>query len=150
MQRTNTLLNRTLQAAVFSYQALAVAAFLAAIFLALPWIRTPFPGILTEATLVVNGAVPSGSSEEWSLYAQGAKPGDQIVAVKDTPVRSSREIMELLRGNFAGEDVHVALRKADGSTQDLTVRLNSFPSSDVTSYFILPMTIGLIFLVISL
>lgn len=150
MQRTDSLFNRTLQVTVFAYQTLAVAAFLAAIFLAIPWLKTPFLGVLTEHTLVVNGATPSSPPEEWSLYDQGIRFGDQILEVKGTPVRSTQEIMQLLSTNFAGETVPVTLRKADGSVVTLDVTLHAFPTADIIRFFVLPMLIGFIFLLISL
>lgn len=151
MQRTNSTLTSTLQMVVFAYQAMAVAAFMFAIFVALPWLDTPFLGILTEHTLVVNGATPNGPTEEWSLYTQGIRAGDQIIAVKGSPVKSSQEIMKLLEDNFAGEEVSVTMRKADGSVVEMeNVKLHNFPNADLVAYLIIPLIIGLIFLVISL
>jgi signal transduction histidine kinase len=149
MQRINSFLPRVLLTTVAVYQAVTLAAFLAAILLAVQWLGVPFIGIITEPTLVVNGAGPTGS-ETWSLYDQGIRAGDQIIAVKNTPVSSTQEIMSLLRTNFAGESVPVTIRKADGTLVELNTLLDNFPTADLAAYFIVPMIIGLVFLAISL
>lgn len=149
MQRTNTLLTRILQITVTVYQAVTIAAFMMAILFAVQWLGIPFIGILVEPTLVVNGATPTGA-EPWNMYEQGVRAGDQIIAVKNTPVGSTREIMDLLSTNFGGEDVPVTVRKSDGTIVELTVRLAAFPSADVAAYLVIPIIIGFFFLIISL
>src|SRR5512139_1415716 len=98
MQRTHSLLNQTLQIAVFAYQAIAAAAFIAALFLAQWWLSTPFLGAFYEHTMVFNGAGPAEFTSAWDLYNQGVRVGDQLLAVNGVPVRSTQDVQRVLRG----------------------------------------------------
>src|SRR5512140_1962961 len=80
-------LGRMLQVAAAVYQGVALMAFIASLFLAAGWLKSPFMGAFFEQTLVFNGAVPSGEPETWDLYNQGVRFGDRLVAVNDVPVR---------------------------------------------------------------
>jgi len=151
MQRTNSPLNRILQVIVFAYQAVAVAAFISALFLARGWIDTPFLGALYEHTLVFNGAGPSRPGDSWDLYNQGEKKaGDQLISVNGTPVRSTAEVQAILRKFFPGETISVTIRTMAGEEKTLNVTLHSFPSEDNVAYLVIPSILGFIFLVISL
>jgi signal transduction histidine kinase/putative methionine-R-sulfoxide reductase with GAF domain len=149
MQRTNSLLNRLLQIAVTAYQAVTIAAFLMAILFAITWLKIPFIGILTEPTLVANGATATGA-EPWDLYNQGVRAGDQIIGVKNTSVSSAQEIMELLKSNYGGENIPVTVRKSDGTIAEFNVHLGYLPNADIMAYFVIPLVIGFFFLIISL
>ena len=161
MERTNSPLSRILQIVVFAYQAVAVAAFIFALFLAHTWMETPFLGALYEHTMIFNGAVPSTPSKAWDLFNQGMQVGDQLLAVNGVPVHSTDDVQNVLKGKIpgtittdqgfvAGETIPVTVRTADGQVKNLNVVLNNFPSADLTAYLIIPMILGLLFLVISL
>ncbi len=83
------LLNLALQMAASVYQVVAVGAFVAALFLASSWIKTPFLGALYEQTMLFNGAPPSADSAAWSLYNQGVRFGDQLLSVNGVEVHSA-------------------------------------------------------------
>lgn len=150
MQRTQSLFNQILQAIVLAYQAVAVAAFVAALFLAAWWLKTPFLGAFYEQTLVFNNAVPSQPSDAWELYNKGVKLGDQLAAVNGIPVHNTGEVQKILGGFFPGETIPVTIRTAAGSEQTLNVTLHAFPASDRNGYLVIPSVLSFIFLGISL
>ncbi|MCL4527843.1 MAG: GAF domain-containing protein [Chloroflexi bacterium] len=160
-ERSNALLNQALQIAAFSYQFIAVAAFIAALILAGGWLRMPFLGAFYEHTLIFNGAVPTGDSAAWNLYDQGVRLGDQLLAVNGVQVHSTSDVQNVLSGRvqgtipttegFApGETIPVTIRTASGAEKTLQVTLSVFPSEDEAAYFILPAIISFLFLAIGL
>ncbi len=149
-QPSSLFLDRALQVAVSFYQLVAVAAFVAALFLANGWLRTSFLGALYGQTLLVTNAAPSADSGAWDLYNQGAKPGDQLLAVNGVQVHTTAEVQSVLSGFFPGENIPVTVQAADGTQKTFQVTLNAFPSQDGTAYFILPSIVSLLFLAASL
>ena len=161
MQRTNPRLNQVFQIGVFVYQALAVAAFIAAILLANWWLKAPFLGAFYEHTLVFNGAGPTEFGDAWDLYNQGVRLGDQLVAVNGVPVRSTLDVQRVLfgqtpgtvpaaQGFVAGETIPVMIRTPGGEQKTLAVTLHGFPSADLMAYLVIPLFLSFIFLLISL
>ena len=148
-QRYQTLINQILQWILFGYQATAVVLFLVGIYLGIRWIQTPFLGALVEHTLVFNGTGPSTPMEEWELYRQ-VLVGDQLVAINDTPVQSAEDMQAILGGFYPGETVSVTIRSESGDERTQDVVLHEFPSSSIVTYFVIPSTLGLIFLAVSL
>jgi signal transduction histidine kinase len=144
------ILSRSLQLAVFVYQFIAVAAFVAALLLGTSWLKTPFLGAFYEHTLIFNGAAPSGDGKAWDLYQQGVALGDQLVLVNGVEVHSTSEVQKVLSNFFPGETLSVGVRTAAGEQRTFQVKLNTFPSEDRTVYFVLPSILSLLFLVISL
>lgn len=149
-ERSNTLLNQGLQVVVVAYQLLAVVAFILALFFATSWIKIPFLGAFYEHTMVFNGSVPSGDSADWDLHNQGVKLGDQLIAVNGVNVHSAAEVQNVLSKFFPGESIPVTIRTLQGEQKVLQVKLNTFPSEDQTSYFVIPTFLSLFFLIISL
>lgn len=145
------LLSRSLQIAVVVYQFIAVAAFVAALFFAASWLKTPFLGAFYEHTMLFNGAGPTEeNAPEWKLREAGVSLGDQLIAVNNIPVRSASEVQNILSGFFPGETIPITVRTAGGVEKTLDVTLNAFPSVDRTAYFILPIFVSLLFLTLSL
>ncbi len=149
-ERFGAVLSRTLQAIVFAYQSLAAVVFLAALFLGLAWLKTPFLGAFYEHTLVVNGATPHAEEEDWDLLHQGVEPGDRLISINGIEVRSASEVQNILRGFFPGESIPVGVRTAEGEERIFQVTLKEFPRRDREAYFLLPLLIGFLFLVLSL
>lgn len=158
--RLNVTLNRVLQVVVIIYQGAAVLAFVFALFLANRWFRTPFLGAFFEQTMLRNAAGPTQPSEAWTLYSQTAF-GDQLIAVNGVPVQSFIEIENVLNGvtpgviptqvGFSpGETIPILLRTRTGEEKSLDVTLRIFPQADRTGYFVIPMILSGIFLVLSL
>ncbi|MBC7877622.1 MAG: GAF domain-containing protein [Anaerolineales bacterium] len=149
LQRSNTLVNQTLQWVVLAYQALAVVIFILGLFLANGWFQQPFLGAFYEHTMVFNGTGPSTPDPAWALYEQ-VVVGDQLIAINDTPVRSSDEVSALLQDLSIGENVTVTVRSESGEERSSAITLSEFPSSSRTVYFLIPSILSFIFIVASL
>lgn len=146
----NRLLGNVLTWIVLIYQTVAVFIVFACVYLGLGWIREPFIGSFYEHTLVFvdTGPVQKGSAWEFnSLVASG----DQLVAVNHVPVRSQKDVRNVITGKFfPGETIPFTVRFANGETRDLDVTLKLFPAESVTIYFVTPIVISVIFLIFSL
>ncbi len=116
---------------------LAVAAFLG-------WHTTqfPFPGLFTEPTLVVNGT----GDQTWPGYAAGLRYTDHLVALDGQPLESTTALMRALSRHEPGDVVTLTARGKDGTLRDIQVRLGPVPLKALTSFFVLPYVLGLIYL----
>ena len=148
--RSNTLLNQALQGVTFLYQLVAVATFITALFLANRWMSFPFIGAFYEHTMVFNGVVPTGSDPSWDLHNQGIKLGDQLVSVNGQAVHSTIEVQHILGGFQAGDQIPVIVRSSDGVQKTYSVTLHTFPLQDQITYYIIPISLSLVFLVLSI
>src|SRR5271157_6625382 len=148
--RSNTYINQALQAIAFAYQFLAVAVFITALFLANWWLSTPFLGAFYEHTMVFNGVVPTGPDASWDLRNQGIQLGDQLISVNGQAVHNTFEVQSILSGFHPGDQIPVIVRLLDGSQKTYHVTLHAFSSEDRITYFIIPISLSLLFLIISL
>lgn len=148
LRRPAALLSRVLQGIVLTYQAMAVAVFVIALFLANRWFQQPFIGAFYEHTMVFNGSGQNGSDPAWALY-ENVQVGDQLLAINDVPVRSSAEVRAILQDYFPGEQVRVAVLQ-NGETRSYEITLHAFPESSRITYFIVPSILSAIFLAVSL
>ena len=116
---------------------LAVAAFLA-------WhtASLPFPGLFTEPTLVVNEA----GDQAWPGYAAGLDIHDHLVAFDGRPLETTTALMRELAHQQPGDVITLTAQDQDGVRRDVQVRLEPFPVKALTSFFILPYALGLIYL----
>lgn len=134
---------------VFLYQAMAVIVFLLGLYFANRWLQQPFIGAFYEHTMVFNGIGQADSSREWALYKQ-VMLGDQLIAINETPVQSTSDVYNILRGHFPGESVTVTVRSENGAERIIDVTLYAFPSASRTVYFIVPSILSAVFLLASL
>jgi len=148
--RSNTFLNQALQGITFVYQLVAVATFITALFLANWWTSFPFIGAFYEHTMVFNGVVPSGPDSSWDLRNQGIKLGDQLISVNGQAVHSTVEVQRILSSFQPGDQIPVIVRSADGVQKTYNVTLNTFPLQDRITYYIIPISLSLVFLVLSI
>jgi len=133
-----------------SLQAWGVAAVLAAtvVLLAaaavLAWRTTqvPFPGLFTEPTLVVNGI----GDQTWAGYAAGLEYTDHLIALDGQPLKDTTALMRGLSRYEPGDVVVLTARDREGAQRDVSVRLEVTPVNALTSFFVLPYTLGLIYL----
>lgn len=141
-------LTQALTGIVFLYQALAVLAVVWALVLASSWLREPFLGSFYEHTLVFTD---TGSlTGAWEFNSQVAS-GDQLKAVNGVEVNNSRDVRDVIVGNFVpGESVTLTIDFADGTTRDQVITLQQFPDDGVSVYVILPTLISFIFLALSI
>ena len=147
-QRYNTIINQTLQWIVFIYQILAVVVFMISIYLGMRWVQMPFLGAFVEHSMVFNGVGPTEPSAAWELFEE-VKLGDQLVKINDNPVTNSLQMQDILQKYFPGESVSVTVRSEDGHERVSAVTLQKFPSSDRSTYFVIPSILGFLFLVVS-
>ena len=148
--RSNTYINQALQAIAFAYQFLAVAVFITALFLANGWLSAPFLGAFYEHTMVFNGVVPTGPDASWDLRNQGIQLGDQLISVNGQAVYDTTEVQSILSSFRPGDQIPVVVRLLDGSQKTYHVTLHAFSSENRITYFIIPISLSLLFLIISL
>jgi len=122
----------------------AVATLLLAVVAFLAWRTTQisFPGLFTEPTLVVNGA----GDQNWPGYAAGLAYPDHLVALDGQPLESSTALMRELSQHEPGDVVTLTARGQDGALCDVQVRLEPIPVKALTSFFVLPYILGLLYL----
>jgi len=143
-------LDRASLIATFIYQGLVIIAFLVYPFLAYQYISTPFIGAFIDNTMVVNNVHPEPVPANWDLIKQGARPGDQLLVLDNTPVTSYSAMRQVLLKHFPGETIPVVLRQVNGGGQKTyQVTLGIFGFSDQVAYFFIPLLVGLVFMVTS-
>jgi len=148
--RTGTVLNKVMQWLVLGYQTIAVLVFLASLFLANDWLKNPFIGGFFEQTLVLNGVDTTEGGKHWALYEQGFGLRDQLLSVDDRQISNANDLRNVLVAHKTGDIVPVTILPFGGTEKTVQVTLQSFPRGDLISYFILPASLSLVFLIISL
>ncbi|MBN2119166.1 MAG: GAF domain-containing protein [Anaerolineales bacterium] len=146
--RFNTVLGKFTQSVVLVYQGIAVVIFIASLVLGAAWLRQPFLGGFLEQTLVLNGT--GEDRPDWALYAQGFKIGDQLLYANSQRVASAADLERALGSVQVGETIPVVVHTTKGDVVLAEITLQPFPFADRIAYFILPMFLSLVFLVISL
>ncbi|MDX1412252.1 MAG: hypothetical protein R3351_08850, partial [Nitrospirales bacterium] len=149
-ERTQTVINRILQAIVLVYQGVAVVVFIATLTTAGEWLRAPFIGGFFEHTLVLNGSDTSEEGKSWQMYQKGFDVGDQLIAVDGVPVENSLQLKEILASHTVNDTIDVVIRTTDGAEKTAVIQLQEFSSADRTAYFIIPELLALVFLIVSL
>src|SRR5918996_2366096 len=125
--RINTALNGVLQSLVLLYQGIAAVIFIASLFLAYNWFKTPFIGGFFEQTLILNGSDTSEIGKQWALYEQGFDLGDQLVSIGERQVVNTDDLNDALRSVRIDETVPVTIRIADGDLRTVNIALQPFP-----------------------
>ncbi|MFL7868038.1 MAG: GAF domain-containing protein [Anaerolineales bacterium] len=97
-----------------------------------------------------NDSRPTRPSEAWQLVNQGVQHGDQLISVAGEEVRSARDVENVLEDYFPGETIPVVLRSTKGELQTYDVTLHRFPTSDRTTYLIIPSIVCIAFFALSL
>jgi signal transduction histidine kinase len=146
--RFDTVWSKITQSIALVYQVIAAVVFIVSVFLGSTWLKDPFIGGFFEQTMVLNGT--GQTREDWALYAQGFRVGDQLLYVKGQPVSSAGDLTRVLRSSSVGETVSVVMRTTGGEIRAVDVTLQSFLAADRIVYFILPVFLSLVFLVTSL
>ena len=165
-QRFQSGLTRTLQWLIGVYQAAAIFAFVASLFLAAQWLHQPFLGAFFEQTMVFNGLQPASDGDDWSLVSQWKAEdpgdplgslvkhlGDQLISVAGQEVHSAGDLRNVLMQFSPGESIPVVLKGGDGALREYTVTLSNFislPDGQITqsyiSFVLIPKFISFIFL----
>ncbi len=128
--------------------ATAAALLMLAAFLAWRTAQTPFPGLFTEPTLVINNV----GDLTWAGYAAGLRNPAQLVALDGRLLDNTRALMRELARYEPGDVAEFTARLPDDSVRTLPVRLQAL--ADVPGllfpYFVLPYSLGVIYLGIGL
>jgi two-component system, NarL family, sensor kinase len=121
----------------------AVIAAISAPLLAISWSKVPFPGLLTEHTLVVNDIKGRG----WSGQLSGIDYPQRVLRVGGTPVTTSQEMSAALSASRIGETISFFTRTRTGETRLFpSVALIQFPLVSLVRLFWVPYLVGLAYL----
>jgi signal transduction histidine kinase len=148
-QRFYEITNRITQLLVFGYQALAVVVFIGGLYLSYGWLSNPFIGGFFEHTFILNGTNTREVGQQWALYKVGFDGGDQLRSVNGTPIKNANDLKAVLDNSVVSQEVLVEMSTSDGETKSGTVGLESFSATDRLAFFILPMVLCLVFLIVS-
>jgi len=149
-QRFHEVSNKVTQYLAMGYQLIAVIVFIAGLYFSYAWLKNPFIGGFFENTLVLNGSDTLENGKHWALYEQGFKQGDQLLSVKGARIENSTDLKNILESSIVGQTVSVEMLTRAGEKKPVTITLQSFSATDRIAYFILPMFLSLVFLIISL
>ena len=146
----NSVVSRTLQTLVLLYQGVAVVVFGLSIYFGLGWLNQPFPGGFFEHTLVLNNSDTIVPGENWELYRQGFSLGDQLISVNGQAVSNAADVNNALASLQVGQTVSLVLNDPNEGLKTTDVTLIAFPAEDRFAYFILPIVIGAVFILVGL
>jgi hypothetical protein len=127
--------------------AINIVVFFTAPVLALSWRNQPFPGFLTEHTLVVNDRI----EESWTGRESGLQAPYQVVRVAGVSVRTSEDIKQALQDHSVGEYISVVAQLPGGKREFFpSIQLMNFPGNDFFQFFWLPYFLGLAYALIGI
>lgn len=113
--------------------------------LAISWKQVPFPGFVTEQTLVV--ANINGS--DWTGRSEGISYPERIVNFAEFTIRSHSDLERAKWEYPAGHHVRIRTVLPDGTFRDHRgIQMMEFPTIDFLRFFWLPYLIGLIYFAI--
>jgi PAS domain S-box-containing protein len=134
------------QAVIASLMLLTLLVCILALASALQTVRRPFLGAFVEPTLVVNNV----GDDSWNGRAAGLDLPDRLVALDGQPLTRPEALYEQVSSYKAGDVVTLTVEGEYGARRQVTVTLQSFPSSALIGYFVFPYGIGLAYLLIGL
>jgi signal transduction histidine kinase len=149
-QRLYEVSQKVTQFIVLGYQVAAAVVFAAGLITSLDWLTNPFIGGFVEHTMVLNGSDTRLPGKHWALYEEGFKVEDQLISVDGKPVRSSAELKAILESAKVGQTVRVEMQTSAGAREAVDIVLTSISSTDRIAFFVLPMILSLVFLILSL
>jgi signal transduction histidine kinase len=107
------------------------------------WRSRPFPGFLYQESLAISPL----QRARWPGRAHGIAPRQRVLALDGEAVADGRDLSARLSRKSVGEAVRVTL--TDGvERRERTVVLGRFDAADFSVTFLLPFTIGLVYLLI--
>jgi hypothetical protein len=126
---------------------LALIAVIAAPFLALSWVKSPFPGFMFEQTSVIN----SLSSPSWGNEDLGIGYPQRVTSINGVYINSSQKFIDQLAMHTPGDTVSIGVELPDQTTIIYpAVRLIQFETSDLLQLFWLPYAIAVVYLLTGL
>ena len=148
-QRFHEISSRVTQILILMYQGLAVIVFVFGLIYSYDWLRNPFIGGFLEHTMALNGSLTREVGNKWALYELGFAQGDRLTEVNGTSIRSADELKKILETKLPGQTVTVTMQRSNGEVKTVEVHLQSFSYADQVAYFILPMLLSLVFIIVS-
>jgi signal transduction histidine kinase len=117
----------------------------AALANAVSWLDTPFAGVLTTSTLIIDGS-DSLTGSSWNGLAAGLRPGEQLATVNDAPLAGpdAAQTLRALLGSMT-PNTEIAVTTT-ANPAPVTFSLTPFPAGDALVYFGVPFISGLILL----
>lgn len=107
---------------------------------ALDWFQTPFPGFLLEP----NNIISQINGPDWPARAQGVAWSDRLMSVSQTRLEPALSALSVLKTQ-GFKPVNLSFIRRDGSSYDLIVTPVKVTVRDVTSLFLVPYLVGLVF-----
>jgi hypothetical protein len=111
------------------------------------WLSQRLLAVL-QCTLSVN-CQHTGKRANSGPCEQGLKQGDQLLSVNGTPIASSSDLKNILETSAVTQTVTVEMRTPEGEVRPATITLQPFSATDRLAFFILPMVLSLVFLIVS-
>jgi signal transduction histidine kinase len=134
------------QVAIASLMFATLLVYIWALVLAMRTARGPFLGAFAEPTLVVN----SVGDDDWHGRAAGLDLPDHLVALDERPLTHPWSLYDGLSDYEIGDVVTLEVERQSGERRQVLVELQSFPTSALVSFFVVPYGIGLVYLIIGL
>jgi signal transduction histidine kinase len=134
---------------VLVVQFVAIAVLLTAPFWALNWWQQPFIGGLFDSNLSLTAAKPTRSGA-WPLVDHNVPFGAHLLSLDGQALGNNRQLEQTLSQYQVGQGVRLDFQVPSGERMAVDVTLGQFPLEDGVIYFILPYSIGLVFLLASL
>lgn len=126
---------------------LALFVVIAAPFLALSWVKSPFPGFMVEQTSVIN----SLSSPSWGNEDLGISYPQRVTSINGAYINSSQKFIDQLAMYSTGDTVSIGVELPDQTTIIYpAVQLIQFETSDLLQLFWLPYGIAVVYLLTGL
>lgn len=114
---------------------------------ALEWVGQPFAGFF----LVPNLLVSDTWDERWTGPQAGLHHRDRVLSVDGEPIRSSQEVMGLVRARGAGAFAFLTYTVERGAeTREIAIQTMEFRWQDFALFFAVPYVSGLAFLLLGL
>ncbi len=142
------------------YQAVVILAFVLIPIWAYGFFQLPFIGVLMEHTMVTNSVGPSPAPPNWTLYREGLRFGNQLLAmqlldengtvVEEVQPFSYNDYQSFLSKRFPGENVRLVFARQDGMQVTYNIPLTNFTTKDQVQFFWVSYLIGFIYLGVSL
>lgn len=133
------------------YQIAAAIIIVWAFISAIQWMRAPFLGAFYENTMIFTNTGAGNRVGAWELNQSVTGARNQLIAINGKAVTSSREVQAILSNFKPGEKVDLSILNVEtDQKRELTTELKTFPADGVNVYFAVPMTISVLFLILSL
>ncbi len=113
-----------------------------ALVLAVGTARHTFLGAFVEPTLVVN----SVGDDDWTGRDAGLDLPDHLVGLDGQPLTRPWSLYDRLADYNPGDIVTLTVERQDGSSRQVTIALDAFPTAALIGFLVLPYGVGLAYL----